>query len=159
MYVALTRPKKSLSLIASQTFENIGKIKGKSIWYKGPKAKPGSIAILENFINYDEFKDDTENIRQKIKYNTEIRLTRSSRDNFYHIETKHNKTWVSIGKMELNLTDEIRKFLKYRGDNKNLPSINKLYVDKIFTYLRKNNDETYTPGTGISFTGFGKLEY
>ena len=159
MYVALTRPKKSLSLIVSQTFENIGKIKGKNIWYKGPKTKPDSIGILENFINYDEFTDDAENIRQNIKYNTEIRLTRSPRDNFYHIETKYNKTWVSIGKMELDLTDEIRKILKYKGDNKNLPSINKLYVDKIFTYLRKNNDETYTPVTGISFTGFGKLEY
>ena len=61
--------------------------------------------------------------------------------------------------MELDLTDQIRKLLKYRGDNKNLPSINKLYVDKIFTYLRRNSDKTYTPVTGISFTGFGKLEY
>lgn len=159
MYVALTRPRKNLSLITSQTFENIGKIKGKNIWYKGPKTKPDSIGIFESFINYDEFKEDAENIRKKTQYNAEIRLTRSSKDNFYHIECKHNRSWINIGKMELDLTDQIRKLLKYRGDNKNLPSINKLYVDKIFTYLRKNSDETYTPVTGISFTGFGKLEY
>ena len=159
MYVALTRPRKNLSLITSQTFENIGKIKGKNIWYKGPKTKPDSIGIFESFINYDEFKEDTENIRKKTQYNSEIRLTRSSKDNFYHIECKHNRSWINIGKMELDLTDQIRKLLKYRGDNKNLPSINKLYVDKIFTYLRRNSDETYTPVTGISFTGFGKLEY
>lgn len=159
MYVALTRPKKNLSLISTQTFENIGKIKGKNLWYKGPKTKPDSIGIFENYINYDEFKDEMENIRQKISYGTEIRLTRSSKDNFYHIEVRYDKNWINIGEMELELTNQIRKLLKHRGDNKNLPSINKLYIDKIFTYLRKNNDETITPVTGVTFTGFGKLEY
>ena len=160
MYVALTRPKKNISLLLEpETLEKVGYKKNKKIWYKGPEMHPVAIGILEKYISYDEFSDDYEIVRQKIKNNTEIRLTRSSKDNFYHIECKINRNWIDIGKMTSELTDSVKDLLHHKKNNLTLPVISKLYVNKKFTYLRRNKDKngTITPVTGISFTGFGEF--
>lgn len=160
MYVALTRPKKNISLLLEpETLEKVAYKKNKKIWYKGPEMNPVAIGILEKYISYDEFSDDYEIVRQKIKNNTEIRLTRSSKDNFYHIECKINRNWIDIGKMTSELTDSVKDLLHHKKNNLTLPVINKLYVNKRFTYLRRNKDKngTITPVTGISFTGFGEF--
>lgn len=164
MYVALTRPKRNLLLLREpQSLDKVEYDKFLKICYKGPKTKPSSFGMLENYIDYDGFDDDSEHIRQKISFgiekSTEIRLTRSSKDNFYHIECKHNRSWINIGKMNDKLTAHIAKLINHHGNYKYLPSITKLFVNKKFTYLRKNNDGKIIPVTGVSFAGFGKLEY
>ena len=78
MYVGLTRPKKVLSFISPETLDRVDfkpkkkkdKFKNKKneeiIWYKGSETNPTHVGILEKYIDYDEFNDETENIRQKI---------------------------------------------------------------------------------------------
>ena len=57
------------------------------------------------------------------------------------------------------LTDSVKDLLHHKKNNLTLPVISKLYVNKKFTYLRRNKDKngTITPVTGISFTGFGEF--
>lgn len=167
MYVALTRPKTKLSLISLEQSSKSYKIKDESIevWCKGPKENPDCISIMDDCIDYDQFDVVSERVRQKISYNTEIRLTDSSieKEKYgrYHIKCIINNKSAEIGMMDIKFSNIIKSnFFKKEQKSKNRPEfypIKNLYVDKIFTYLKKDNDGIITPVTGVTFTGFGRF--